>query len=84
MRTDHSHLRTVTNRDGAVILNDTTGTITALNSTGAFVWQALERGEDSDMIAKDLARETGGQVEALKRDVREFVQALNDRQVLAR
>jgi hypothetical protein len=71
------------NPDGAAILNITTGTITALNSTGAFVWQGLERGEDPAMIAQELAHETGRQVEALERDVRQFLQDLRDRQLLA-
>jgi len=83
MRTATSHLRTIVNQDGAAILNSTTGTIVVLNSTGAFVWQALERGEDPVIITQDLARETGMQVEALERDVRLFVQDLRDRQLLA-
>jgi hypothetical protein len=83
MRKEHAHLRTVVNQDGAAILNSTTGTITALNSTGAFVWQALERGEDPNMIAQELARETGKPVKSLERDVREFIQALKDRQLFA-
>lgn len=83
MRTEHSHLRTMVNQDGAAILNVTTGTITVLNSTGAFVWQGLERGEDLAMIAQELARETCRQVEPLECDVRQFIQVLRDRQLLA-
>jgi hypothetical protein len=83
MRTEHAHLRIIVNQDGAAILDSTTGTITALNSTGAFVWQALERGEDPNMIAQKLARETGKPVESLEHDVREFIQALKDRQLFA-
>jgi len=83
MRTERAHLRTIMNHDGAAILNSTTGTILTLNTTGAFVWQALERGEDPVTIALELARETGKQVETVERDVRQFVQALKDRQLLA-
>jgi hypothetical protein len=83
MTTDYPHLRTIVNPDGAAILNSRTGTITALKSTGAFVWQALERGEDPVTIAQGLAREVGGQVEALQRDVQQFIQDLRDRQLLA-
>ena len=83
MRPEHSHLRTIVNQDGAAILNSTTGTITALNSTGALVWQALERGEDPVRIVQELAHETGKPVETLERDVREFIRALKDRQLLA-
>lgn len=83
MRTEHSHVRTIVNHDGAAILNPETGTITALNSTGAFVWQALERGEDAARIARDLARETGTQTEAAERDVRQFIEDLRNRKLVA-
>ena len=82
MRTELSHLRTIVNQDGAAILNSTTGKITMLNATGAFVWQALERGEDPLMIAHELALKTGGQVDTVEHDVRQFVQALKDGQLL--
>ena len=64
MRTVRSHLRTIANQDGAAILNSATGTILALNTTGAFVWQALERGEEPVAIAQELALKTGRRVEA--------------------
>jgi len=73
----------IVNQDGAVILNTTTGDVTTLNSTGAFIWQALERGEALETIAADLACETGEQVDSLKRDAREFVDALKERQLLS-
>lgn len=82
MKTEPSRLRTIVNQDGAAIFDSTTGTITAINSTGAFVWQALERGEDLVMIAQELANVTGRQVDVLERDVRQFVQVLRDRQLL--
>lgn len=83
MGPEHSHLRTIVNQDGAAILDSTTGVITALNSTGAFVWQGLERGEDPALIAQELARETGREVEVLERDVRKFVDALREQRLLA-
>jgi 3-phosphoglycerate kinase len=73
MRDSSTHLRTIANQDGAVILNSVAGTITTLNSTGAFVWQGLERGEDVDTIAQNLARETGEEVTAIRYDLLEFV-----------
>jgi ABC-type transporter Mla subunit MlaD len=78
MRNSSTHLRTIANQDGAVILNSAAGTITTLNSTGAFVWQALERGENQDAIVADLARETGEQVDTLERDVQKFIDALKN------
>jgi ABC-type transporter Mla subunit MlaD len=82
MRNSSTHLRTIANQDGAVILNSAAGTITTLNSTGAFVWQALERGENQDAIVADLARETGEQVDTLERDVRKFMDALKNQHLL--
>jgi hypothetical protein len=83
MANEQSHFRTIVNQDGAVILNTTTGDITTLNSTGAFIWQALERGEALETIAADLARETGEQVDSLKRDVLEFIDALKGQRLLS-
>lgn len=82
MRPEHSHLRTIVNQDGAAILNVTMGTITALNSTGAFVWQGLQRGEDAGTIAQNLARETGEEVDAIKKDLLEFIDAVKKEKLL--
>jgi hypothetical protein len=76
MRDSSTHLRIIANQDGAVILNSTAGTITTLNSTGAFVWQGLERGESADMIAQNLARETGEEVAAIRNDLLEFIDCM--------
>jgi DNA integrity scanning protein DisA with diadenylate cyclase activity len=76
MRDSSTHLRTIANQDGAVILNSTAGTITTLNSTGAFVWQGLERGESADMIAQNLARETGEEVAAIRNDLLGFIDCM--------
>jgi|GEM_PF-933754 len=73
MKDSSTHLRTIANQDGAVILNSAAGTITTLNSTGAFVWQGLERGEDVDTIAQNLAHETGEEVTAIRYDLLEFI-----------
>jgi hypothetical protein len=73
MRDSSTHLRTIANQDGAVILNSAAGTITTLNSTGAFVWQALERGESVDTIAQNLVRETGEEAAAIRYDLLEFI-----------
>lgn len=82
MANERLHLRTIVNQDGAVILDTKTGAITTLNSTGAFIWQALERGEASETIAANLADETGERVDSLKRDVREFMDALKEQKLL--
>jgi hypothetical protein len=83
MTNKQSNFRMIVNQDGAVILNTTTGDITTLNSTGAFIWQALEQGEALETIAADLARETGEQVDSLKRDVLKFMDALQGQRLLS-
>lgn len=82
MENHSSHLRTIRNSDGAVVLDLRQGRITTLNSTGAFVWDALEDGDEVATIAANLARETGMQVDALESDLREFTGALRERQLL--
>lgn len=83
MENERSYLRTIANQDGAVILNTTTSEITTLNSTGAYIWQALERGEALETIAANLTRETGEQADSLKRDVQEFMDSLRERKLLS-
>jgi hypothetical protein len=70
-------------QDGAAILNVKAGTITTLNFTGAFVWQGLQRGEDVDLIAQNLARETGAEADTIKKDLREFINAMKKEKLLA-
>ena len=82
MRAEHSHLRALVNQDGAAILNSNAGTITTLNSTGAFVWQGLERGEDANMIAQNLARETGGEMDTIRKDLEEFIDAMKKQKLV--
>lgn len=84
MRAEHAYLRTVVNQDGAAILNSRTGTITTLNASGALVWQALERGEDFNTIWQELARETGEEIDVLKKDLMEFIDAMKKNDLLAR
>lgn len=79
-----SRLRSVTNADGAAILDTQAGQITTLNSTGALVWKALERGEDVETIAADLATETGQQIEDVKKDMQDFIDALRKLNLLSR
>ena len=82
MASQHTHLRTIANQDGAAILDTKAGRITTLNSSGAFVWQALERGEGIETIAEHLVRETGGPMEIVKEDVAEFIEALKKQDLL--
>jgi hypothetical protein len=83
MVNDNSHLRTIVNQDGAAVLDTKLGSISTLNSTGAYVWQGLERGESLETIAANLSRETGEQPEVIGHDVRDFVETLRVQQLLS-
>jgi hypothetical protein len=83
MVNDNSHLRTVVNQDGAAVLDTKQGSIATLNSTGAYVWQGLERGESLETIIANLSRATGAQPEVVGRDVRDFVETLRTQQLLS-
>jgi DNA integrity scanning protein DisA with diadenylate cyclase activity len=78
----NTHLRAIANQDGAAILDTKAGKITTLNSSGAFVWQSLERGEGIETIAERLARETGKPMEVVKEDVGDFIKALKKQDLL--
>jgi hypothetical protein len=71
-----THLRTVFDQDGAVILDIKLGKISKLNRTGSFVWRALEQGETPEAIAIRLASETGEEVSVVGRDVHQLITAL--------
>lgn len=82
MANQHTHLRVIANQDGAAILNIKAGKISTLNTSGAYIWQALERGADIESIAQGLSRETGEQLEAVKKDVTDFIDALKKQDLL--
>jgi len=77
-----THLRAIVNQDGAAILDINSGRITTLNASGGYVWQALERGEEIGTIAESLARETGKEIEVVRKDVAGFLEALEERDLL--
>ena len=82
MVNQHAHLRAIVNQDGAAILDTKAGRISTLNASGAYVWQAVRRGEEIETIAKGLAQQTGEPIEAVKEDVIDFVESLKERGLL--
>lgn len=83
MKTECPHLCAIVNQDGAAILNSTAGTITTLNSTGAFVWQGLQRGEDVGVLTQNLVQETGGDPDTIRQDLLEFIDTMKAGKILA-
>jgi hypothetical protein len=76
------HLRANVHQDGAAILDRRAGRISTLNSSGAYIWQALGRGEEIDTISEGLAQQTGEAVDAVKQDIVEFLEALKKHGIL--
>jgi len=76
MGLEKTPLRTLANEDGAAILDARSGQITTLNTTGAFVWQALQRGDSTDAIVSNLARDTGEDLSTVKEGVAAFLTEL--------
>jgi putative NADH-flavin reductase len=79
-----SHLHTVVDSDGAAILDMKRGLISTVNATGAFVWQALRRGETVSAVITNLVRETGEDVTTVERDVLDFIESLKEQHLLER
>jgi hypothetical protein len=82
MRDFNTHLRAIANQDGAAILDTKRGTISTLNTTGAFIWEALVRGETIEAITDSLARQTGENLAVVRRDVRVFIDELKEQHML--
>jgi len=71
--------RTVCTEDGAAIFDTRSGQITTLNSTGAFIWKELEKGNEPSAVAALLAQETGANPAVVEQDVMAFLKELNER-----
>ncbi|MFT4111314.1 PqqD family protein [Silvibacterium sp.] len=76
-------LRTMEHDDGAAVLNIQTGHISTLNQTGAYIWNAMQRGEPTEMIAENLARETGEDIAVVKNGIAAFLEDLSKHRLLA-
>jgi hypothetical protein len=82
MADERGQFRTLANEDGAIVLDTALGTISTLNRTGRYIWQALERGESQEAIVASLVRDTGESQQVVQRDVQEFLQALEQHRMI--
>jgi len=82
MISDKGHFRIAASEDGAVLLDMYRGTITTLNATGAFIWQAAERGKSDKEITDELVQETGTAAESIRPDVLDFLATLKREKLL--
>lgn len=84
MTLDISRLCFVVDGDGAALLDIEHGLISALNSTGAYVWHGLRRDETIETVICNLARDTAEDPTNIARDVREFIEHLKQKSLLPR
>ena len=82
MKDSSTLLRTVTNQDGAAILDVPRHQITTLNSTGGFIWQRLQQGLSVEQVIRDLATETDTDRAIVEKDVHTFLEQLRSKQLL--
>lgn len=66
-------LRTMQHEDGAAVLDIRRGVISALNETGAYIWNALQHGDSVETIVVKLAHETGIAFDIVEADVDAFL-----------
>ncbi len=82
MPTPATHLRSVVDQDGAVILDIERDSMLTLNSTGGYVWERLKQGKLIDEIVDELASETGADRMTVDSDVRSFLDELKSKHLL--
>lgn len=82
MARETRQLHTIVDQDGAAIFDTERGLISTLNSTGAYVWQALNRSETLGAIVTKISHDTGQTAFTVEQDVREFIQSLKENHLL--
>jgi Coenzyme PQQ synthesis protein D (PqqD) len=81
MPTPVTHLRSIIDHDGAVILDIERDAMLSLNSTGGYVWEKLKQGKLIDEIVCELASETGADLATVDRDVHAFIDQLRSNRI---
>lgn len=82
MVTALAHIRSVVTPEGAAILDMHQDLLIALNTSGAQVWEAFQRGDSIPVIAERLACETGAEPRLVEEDVRLFLEELRVNQLI--
>ena len=67
----------------AVVLDVVSGKAIGLNPTGSFIWTRIAEKDESD-IAREMAREFGVDLAQAEKDVRAFLQDLEERGIVKR
>jgi hypothetical protein len=82
MLTPFSHVRSVVDQDGAVILDIKNDAMFILNSTGGYIWDRLQQGKLIGEIVRDLSQDTGMDSATVERDVLAFLEHLKAKRIL--
>ena len=82
MATMPSHLRSIVDHDGAVILDIKRDQFFSMNPVGSYIWERLLKGEGLDQIAKELAEETETEISLVIADINDFVADLGESYLL--
>ena len=82
MVTIKPNLRSVVDRDGAVILDISKDQFFSMNPMGAFIWIRLLNGEGLDQIRDALVAETGMDISVVSADVDDFMADLKGKHLL--
>jgi hypothetical protein len=76
-----SHLRSIVDHDGAVILDIKRDEFFSMNPVGSYIWERLLKGEGLDQIARELAEETRTEISLVIADINDFVADLKSKQL---
>lgn len=76
-------LRTMQHDDGAAVLDIQRGVISTFNETGAYIWDALRRGDSVEAVVAKLVRETGVAADVVEADVNAFLNDLKRQNLLS-
>jgi hypothetical protein len=74
-----SHVRAMTEAQGAVLLDLREGRYFSINPVGAEIWQQLEQGAERESIVEHLRGTFNAPAEQLSQDVDGFVELLSQR-----
>jgi hypothetical protein len=77
-----SHLRSIVDHDGAVILDIKRDQFFSMNPVGSYIWERLLKGEGLDQIARELAEETRTEISLVIADINDFIADLKSKQLL--
>jgi hypothetical protein len=82
MLTTTPNIRSVVDHDGAVLLDIPRNAMTTLNSTGAYVWERLNRGMSVAAVVAELSKDTGVDEAIVGADVEVFLEELKSRHLM--